>query len=67
MFEIAKNTIVKDFDGYIVIIVAVNFRKNFSIKVSWHFRKYFQRKLIPVYTVYLHDNVNSVMVQSFVG
>ena len=41
MFEIAKNMIGKSFNGYIVIIVVVNFCKNFSIKVSWHFCKYF--------------------------
>ena len=46
-FEIAKDTIAKIFNGYTVFIVVMNFRKNFSIakvfsiKVSWHFRKYF--------------------------
>ena len=41
IFEIAKNTITKNFNGYMVIIVVMSFRKNISIKVSWHFRKYF--------------------------
>ena len=41
MFEIAKTTIAKNFNGYMEIIVVVNFHKNFSIKVFWHFRKYF--------------------------
>ena len=47
MFEIAKNTIAKNFNYYVVIIIVMNFRKKFSIaknffrKVSWHFRKYF--------------------------
>ena len=31
MFEIAKNTIAKNFNGYIVFIVVMNFCKNFSI------------------------------------
>ena len=39
MFEIAKITIAKSFNGYMEIIVGMNFRKNFSIKASWHFRK----------------------------
>ena len=30
-FEIAKNTMAKNFNGYIVIKVVMNFRKNFSI------------------------------------
>ena len=30
IFEIAKNTIAKKFNGYIVFIVVMNFRKNFS-------------------------------------
>ena len=38
--------IAKNFNGYIVIIVVMNFHKkfqsqNFSIQVSCHFRKYF--------------------------
>ena len=41
MFEIAKNAIKKNLNGYIVIVVVTNFCKNFSIKVSWYFRKYF--------------------------
>ena len=40
IFEIAKKMIAKNFNGYIVLIVVMNFRKNFSIKVSWHFCKY---------------------------
>ena len=34
--EIAKN-----FNGYMAITVVMNFHKNFSIQVSWYFRKYF--------------------------
>ena len=49
MFEITKNMIAKNFNGYIVIIVVMN-RKHFFIKVSWHFRKYFLAKIIPVYS-----------------
>ena len=30
MFEIVKNTIAKNFNGYIVIVVVTNFRKYFS-------------------------------------
>ena len=41
MFEITNSTMVKSFNGYIVIIVMTNFRKQISIKVSWQFRKYF--------------------------
>ena len=48
MVEIAKN-----FNGYMVIIIMMNFHKKFSIKVSSHFCKYFsaQNNSSPQYIV----------------
>ena len=34
MFEIGKTTVANNFNGCIVIVVAMNFSKNFSVKVS---------------------------------
>ena len=58
MLEIAKNLIAKKFNGYIVIIVVMNFHKNFSIAnifPSWFpgiFANIFQCKIIPVYSIW---------------
>ena len=41
MLKIATNKIAKYFNGYITIIVVMNFCENFPIKVSRHLRKYF--------------------------
>ena len=56
MFEIAKSTIAKNFNGYIVFIVVMNFRKNFSIAKIFSsrflgiFANIFKCKIIPVYS-----------------
>mgnify|MGYP001795051126 CR=1 len=55
MFEIEKNTIAKNFKGFIVIIVMKNFCKNFLISKIFPLRfpgifaNVFQCKIIPVY------------------
>ena len=57
VFEIAKNTIAKNFNGYIVFIVVTNFRKDFSIAKNFPsrfpdiFANIFKRKIIPVYNI----------------
>ena len=57
MLESAKNMIAKTFDGYIVIIVMMNFRKYFSIMKIFpsRFPEIFvnssQRKIILVYSI----------------
>ena len=59
-----KNTIAKDFNGYIVIIVVMNFHKNFSTKVSWHFHKYFSVQnnfSLP----YCHKNSSFIEIEKF--
>ena len=54
MFEIAKSKIAKNCNGYIVIIVVMNFCKNLSIakifftEVSWHLHKCFPAQKISV-------------------
>ena len=56
MLEIVKNTIAKNFNGYIVLIVVMNFRKNFSIakifpsRFPGIFANILKRKIIPVYS-----------------
>ena len=56
MFKMAKNTIAKNFNVYIVFIVVMNFRKNFSIakffpsRFPGIFTILFKRKTIPVYS-----------------
>ena len=50
MFTIAKNTIAKDVNGYIVIIVVMNFYNNFSITqmFSMKFPGMFPCNKVPV-------------------
>ena len=56
IFEIAKKTYRKKFNGYIVFIVVINFCKNFSIakifpsRFPGIFTNTFQCKIIPVYS-----------------
>ena len=56
MFEIARNVIAKNFNRYAVIIVMMNFLRNFSISKTFPsrfpgiFANSFQRKIIPVYS-----------------
>ena len=57
MFEIAKNAIAKSFNGYVVIVVVTNFRKNFSIAKIFRsrfpgiFANIFKLKIIPAYSI----------------
>ena len=51
MFENAKNAVAKDFNGYMVIIVVMNFCKGFLIA------KIFQHKIIPVYGIGFQSTV----------
>lgn len=57
MFKTAKNTIAKNFTGYIVIIIVMNFPKKFSIanifpsRFSGVFANMFQHKIIRVYSI----------------
>ena len=57
MFEIAKNMNEKNFNRCIVIIVVMNFHKNFSITKIFPsrspgiFANIFQCKIIPVYSI----------------
>ena len=56
VFEITKNMIGMNLNGYIVIIAVINFCKNFSIaktfplKFPTIFKNSFQRKIIPLYS-----------------
>ena len=59
MVEIAKNMIAKNFNGYIVFIVGMNFRKHFSTAKIFPSRfpgifanifNTFKHKIIPVYS-----------------
>ena len=56
MFEIVKNTITKNVDGYTVIVVVINFWQNLSIakifpsRFPGIFANTVQRKIIPVYS-----------------
>ena len=58
MFKMAKKIRPqKTFTGCIVIIVVMNLRENGSTKASWHFHKYFQHKIIPVYPIWKENAV----------
>ena len=63
MFKIAKNLIAKNFNGYIVFTVVMNFRKNFSIAKIFPsrspgiFANIFKRKIIPVYSIWSGNGV----------
>ena len=62
-----KNTIAKNLNGYIVFIVVMDFRKNFSIakifpsKFPGIFANIFKRKIIPVYSILRYTRVLLVL------
>ena len=46
-----NNTIAKNFNDYIVFIVVMNFRKNFSSRFPGISANTFKRKIVPVYSI----------------